>query len=638
MSRFLMFRNIKEVGRLINSNRGQSKLELRKYATLDNAIGLFSHQVRSYSSRYRCPYRGGRYSTLYGCYGIKEHFRKSCVPSSRNYSVSSASNAATHQAQLAFKRFLRKGSVSVSDHSLPRVSKIAQAVSLALTRSHLLVPGVFALTCGQVAWAQRASETEVYPSQNSLYMRAQDGHAFVTALLLGAVEGFVLLARSLYLAVLFSPSLVMAPFLDFCGPQYRKMWLHIVLRTLEQAGPAFIKWGQWAATRPDLFPRDLCMKLSELHSKAPEHSFNYTRKSIERAFGRKLSEIFESFEEKPVASGSIAQVHRASLRFRYPGQKQKNPMVVAVKVRHPGVGESIRRDFEIINLVAKISNFIPTLNWLRLDESVQQFAVFMMSQVDLAREAAHLSRFIYNFRRWKDVSFPKPVYPLVHPAVLVETYEQGESVSHFVDELEGHDRIKSALAHIGTHALLKMLLVDNFIHADMHPGNILVRTSQNSSRKGFFKSKPHVIFLDVGMTAELSKSDRVNLIEFFKAVALRDGRTAAECTLRLSKQQNCPNPKAYIEEVEDAFTFWGTAEGDLVHPAECMQELLEKVRRHKVNIDGNVCTVMVTTLVLEGWQRKLDPGYNVMQTLQTLLLRADWAKSLSYTIDGLMAP
>lgn len=213
-------------------------------------------------------------------------------------------------------------------------------------------------------------------------------------------------------------------------------------------------------------------------------------------------------------------------------------MVVAVKVRHPGVGESIRRDFAIINFVAKSSNFIPALIWLRLDESVQQFAVFMMSQVDLAREAAHLNRFIYNFRQWRDVSFPKPVYPLVHPAVLVETYENGESVSHYVDELQGHERIKSALAHIGSHALLKMLLVDNFIHADTHPGNILVRVPRSKDRKQFFKSKPHVIFLDVGMTAELSSSDRVNLLEFFKAIARRDGRTAAECTLRLSKEQN----------------------------------------------------------------------------------------------------
>lgn len=80
----------------------------------------------------------------------------------------------------------------------------------------------------------------------------------------------------------------------------------------------------------------------------------------------------------------------------------------------------------------------------------------------------------------------------------------------------------------------------------MHPGNILVRSKP---RKRLFKSKPHVIFLDVGMTAELSGSDRVNLLEFFKAVARRDGRTAAECTLNLSKQQNCPNPKAFVEVV-----------------------------------------------------------------------------------------
>ena len=90
--------------------------------------------------------------------------------------------------------------------------------------------------------------------------------------------------------------------------------------------------------------------------------------------------------------------------------------------------------------------------------------------------------------------------------------------------------------------------MDNFIHADMHPGNILVRVAQNKPRrKRLFKSKPHVIFLDVGMTAELSKRDRANLIEFFKAVALQDGRTAAECTLRLSKHQNCPNPKAFVQ-------------------------------------------------------------------------------------------
>ncbi|KAK8501875.1 hypothetical protein V6N13_023341 [Hibiscus sabdariffa] len=631
MFRLLTFANIRKASEYAISNQRSSQSEFRNYATVVT-VGLRLPRYRL-CFHYRFN-DGGKVPFL--LQNTKEGFGHGYF--ARNHSFLSASGAVTHHTQVAWKRLAQKCSAS-GRRTFPHISRAAQAVSLALSHTHLIVPGIFGLTCGREALAQRTLiETDYYPSQNALSMHARDGHAFVSDILFSAVEGVILLVRALFLAVLFSPSIIMAPFADSLGPQFRKMWLEVVHRTLEKAGPAFIKWGQWAATRPDLFPRDLCIKLSELHSKAPEHSFAYTKKTIEKAFGRKLSEIFEAFEEEPVASGSIAQVHRASLRFRYPGQRVK-PMVVAVKVRHPGVGESIRRDFVIINSVAKLSKFIPTLKWLRLDESVQQFAVFMMSQVDLAREAAHLNRFIYNFRSWRDVSFPKPVYPLVHPAVLVETYEQGESVAHYVDGLEGHDRIKTALAHIGTHALLKMLLVDNFIHADMHPGNILVRVSQTkASRKRLFKTKPHVIFLDVGMTAELSKGDRVNLLEFFKAVARRDGRTAAECTLRLSQRQNCPNPKAFIEEVEEAFTFWGTPEGDLVHPAECMQELLEKVRRHRVNIDGNVCTVMVTTLVLEGWQRKLDPGYNVMHTLQTLLLKADWAKSLSYTIDGLMAP
>lgn len=97
---------------------------------------------------------------------------------------------------------------------------------------------------------------------------------------------------------------------------------------------------------------------------------------------------------------------------------------------------------------------------------------------------------------------------------------------------------------------LLLLQVDNFVHADMHPGNILVRVAQpKNSNNTLKKSRPHVVFLDVGMTAELSSNDRVNLLEFFKAVARRDGRTAAESTLKLSKQQNCPNPKAFIEVI-----------------------------------------------------------------------------------------
>ncbi|KAL9236468.1 hypothetical protein vseg_011136 [Gypsophila vaccaria] len=587
---------------------------------------LYAPQYRSYS---HCRH----YHSLYSSYPkYKELW---CTI--KNVSSLHARDSVKHHAQLAWKRASQNRLYSAA--SLPSINRLAKAFSLASIRYHSLVYGAFGLLFGGVALGQTASaESESLPSRYPGYMRSEDSQAYLSSLASAVIEFFVLILRALFLTVLFAPSISMAPFADSFGPEFRKFWLHVVHQTLEHAGPAFIKWGQWAATRPDLFPVDLCSELAKLQSQAPEHSFAHTKRTIEKAFDRNISDIFESFDEMPVASGSIAQVHRATLKFRYPGKKVK-PIEVAVKVRHPGVGESIRRDFAIINTAAKISNLIPALKWLRLDESVQQFSVFMMSQVDLAREAAHLNRFIYNFRRWKDVSFPRPLYPLVHPAVLVETFEQGESVAHYVDELEGRYHIKAALADIGTHALLKMLLVDNFIHADMHPGNILVRVGRpKSQRKRLLKSKPHVVFLDVGMTAELSKGDQVNLLEFFKAIATRDGRTVADCTLRFSKQQNCPHPNAFISEVKESFDFWGTPEGDLIHPADCMHQLLEKVRRHRVNIDGNVCTVIVTTLVLEGWQRKLDPGYDMMHTLQSLLFKADWAASLAYTIEGIMAP
>lgn len=546
---------------------------------------------------------------------------------SRGYhtlSVPVTNSSATEQAQLAWKQLGHM--YTYRGPRFPLLGRAACAVSLSFTRFHI-IHGVMALAVGKMALAPPvlADSRPFMPRMDGIITKAQDTHQFLSSLVCSIWEGITLLVRAVHLAFLFFPATALAPFADKFSISFRRRWLSLMRRTLEKAGPAFIKWGQWAATRPDLFPSDLCVELAKLHSAAPAHGFAYSKAAIEKAFGRQLSEIFESFEENPVASGSIAQIHRATLKHQHPGKH------VAVKVRHPNVGESIKRDFLLINLVAKASDMVPGLSWLRLDESVRQFAVFMMSQVDLSREAAHLSRFIYNFRRWRHVSFPKPLYPFVHPSVLVETFENGESVSRFMEEIEGNARMKKDLAHIGTYAFLKMLLEDNFIHADMHPGNILVRLNENKlARRRFFRAKPHIVFLDVGMTAELTRSDRDNLQQFFKAVATRDGRTAAKCTLQLSKNQSCPNPVAFTEELDKTFTFWGTPEGDVFHPVECMHELLDTVRRHKVNIDGNICTVMVTILVLEGWQRKLDPGFDIMQTLKTLLLEKDIKQPIDF--------
>lgn len=249
----------------------------------------------------------------------------------------------------------------------------------------------------------------------------------ITATLALVLNELVLAARALFLGLLFTPVIATAP-LALMYDVRRDLWVQLLRWTLEQAGPAFIKWGQWAASRPDLLPGDVCTSLKHLHSGAPCHSFAYSKKSIEAAFGQPLHVLFESIEEKPVASGSIAQVHCAVLtEAGARGTRFKAGTRVAIKVRHPGVHVVMERDFALMARFAAISRRLPVLSDLRLDESVRQFGAPMREQLDLAEEARNLARFNHNFKKWRGkVSFPEPLLPLVSSTVLVETFEEGE--------------------------------------------------------------------------------------------------------------------------------------------------------------------------------------------------------------------
>lgn len=142
----------------------------------------------------------------------------------------------------------------------------------------------------------------------------------------------------MYLAALFVPSIATAPLVFHLGLG-RALWLDLMRGTLERAGPAFIKWGQWAATRPDLFPPDVCASLARLQTNAPSHAGTASVDAVERAFGVPLSQLFEDFDLVPVASGSIAQIHRATLSARGAAACGQQPgTVVAVKVREGAGG------------------------------------------------------------------------------------------------------------------------------------------------------------------------------------------------------------------------------------------------------------------------------------------------------------
>lgn len=251
--------------------------------------------------------------------------------------------------------------------------------------------------------------------------------------------------------------------------------------------------GQWAASRADLFPASLCEQMGKLHSNGDPHSIQHTRRVIENVFGRKFEDIFDSFEEQPIGCGAIAQVCRATLQavVRYcakfatqvyrahlkpvflppsisrdapiPDDLAKLNTQVAIKILHPRVHKTIRRDIAIMSIFANMINLFPGMQWISLPEEVTVFGEMMESQLDLRVEANNLDRFRGNFaKRGPGIAFPKP-FGLSESAkrgtrdedaaqILIEEYEDALPMKYFLRN--GGGEFDDRIAKMGLDAFL----------------------------------------------------------------------------------------------------------------------------------------------------------------------------------------
>jgi len=246
----------------------------------------------------------------------------------------------------------------------------------------------------------------------------------------------------------------------------------------------------------------MCDIMSALHSEAPAHSLRKTKKIVEAAFdGRPFSEIFEEFQEKPLGVGAIAQVYKAKLNSNLAalgdsdlstekptlGRRVKKNVdalakrtpqrvpssYVAIKVLHPNVERIVRRDLRIMGFFAAVINAIPTMEWLSFPDEVVQFGEMMKLQLDLRIESANLIMFRKHFKDRTTAWFPYPYTDYTARQVLVEEFANGIPLSDFLED--GAGVFHKELADEGLDSFMRMLLIDNFIHADLHPGNIMVR-------------------------------------------------------------------------------------------------------------------------------------------------------------------
>ena len=215
------------------------------------------------------------------------------------------------------------------------------------------------------------------------------------------------------------------------SPNFRNnYWYAWLTHCMAACGPAWIKWGQWSSTRNDMFPDALCDALARLHSDAPAHSWQVSRETLETSLciaPNTLDTVFDDIETTPIASGSIAQVHRAVL----------NGELVAIKIRHPRVQQLMELDFRLMGMAARLFDWISvklTGAGSQLQESVKQFSHTMAAQSYLQVEAHHLEVLNDNFKSWPQVRFPFPFF--ASDAVIIETYEPGRIVTSMIEQYQ----------------------------------------------------------------------------------------------------------------------------------------------------------------------------------------------------------
>ena len=262
---------------------------------------------------------------------------------------------------------------------------------------------------------------------------------------------------------------------------------------------------------------------------------------LTKELGEGYQDIFEfdkSIESKsfyrsdpivPVGSGCVAQVYKAKL-------KQGSNLTpagteVAVKVAHPGILHKVCVDFYILNKLTSLLEKIPYLNldYLSMKDSVSQFRDIMLPQLDMRVEARNIKRFRKNFSGDTNVAFPAPLDNLTSANVLVESFVHGDPVMKFVTE--GHRTDREELAKIGLSTVMKMIFLHDFVHGDLHPGNIIV--DRNTKAWG---SPLRLNMIDCGLVVEMGEQDHVNLVKVLGAFIKKDGILAGQLMIDTAKK------------------------------------------------------------------------------------------------------
>lgn len=394
----------------------------------------------------------------------------------------------------------------------------------------------------------------------------------------------------------------------------------VVVGIIQDLGPTFVKIGQIASQQSEYIPPEYCDALSKLRSSVAPMDTETVYSQIEKHLGKPVDKLFASFEDNPLGSASIGQVHKATL---FDGT------VVAVKVRRPGVVETVARDF------ALIENILDTFTkghteGIDINALIMELEKTSKAELDFTNEANNLERFWNNNVDRAQIKIPKCHRELTNEAILTEDFVSGHEISDpaFLDSLDDEERYRIAALIADNFA--SQVLVDGFYHADPHSGNVLVKDPDPASKQEVAVDEEaaegesieqqaqlpeHGIeWIDFGMMGQLTQQQRQILIDVVTAVVLKDAYGLKRTVLKVSKPQGAVNHGALLEMCEDMCDqYTGTDFGDF-DLGDLLSTILTNLQDENYKIDPFLTNLSRGIITVEGTIKALSPRVNILNS------------------------
>lgn len=373
---------------------------------------------------------------------------------------------------------------------------------------------------------------------------------------------------------------------------------------LEELGPVFVKLGQVLSTRRDLLPDDIGDELTILQDKVKPFPSELARAEIEKALNASIDELFEHFEDKPIASASVAQVHGAVL---HDGSK------VIVKVLRPGISETIRRDVSLMYLLADMAAMVlRDGKRLRPREVVAEYDKTIHDELDLVAEATNAVVLRNNFKDSDTLYIPEIYWDYTRSSVMVQERINGIPIRD-IKAMEAIGMDMKKLAEHGVEIFYTQVFEHNFFHADMHPGNIFVSREH--------PEHPQYIAVDFGIVGSLTDEDQrymgENLLAFFQ----RDYRRVAQLHIDsgwVPRGTRVSELEAGVRAVCEPIFEKPLAE---ISFGDVLLQLFDIARRFDMEVQPQLVLLQKTLLNIEGLGRQLYPELDLWATGKPFLKR-----------------